>query len=84
MDSNNYELELSVLGSIFLNPKISLPKVMELLQPEDFSFTPLQIIYRAILRLDKKKSAIDTLLVIQELGEDLDAAGHGRPKRTAS
>jgi len=75
VDSNNYELELSVLGSIFLNPKISLPKVMELLQPEDFSFTPLQIIYRAILRLDKKKSAIDTLLVIQELGEDLDAAG---------
>jgi replicative DNA helicase len=75
MESNNYELELSVLGSIFLNPKCALPKVMELLKPDDFSFIPLQTIYKAILRLEKKKSAIDTLLVIEELGPDLDGVG---------
>lgn len=62
----NLEAERSVLGSLLLDPS-TLPKALEILQPEDFYWEAHQIIYKAILATEAKGQPIDLITVAEEL-----------------
>lgn len=63
---HNLEAEQSLLGAIFLDPKI-LPQIADKLTIEDFYETRNQSIYRAFLQLLEKNEDVDYTTVSKEL-----------------
>jgi replicative DNA helicase len=62
----NLEAEVSVLGAVLLDNAV-LPRVVEILQPEDFYRGPHRRIYAAMLELFERDEAIDTLTLRERL-----------------
>jgi replicative DNA helicase len=67
----NIEAEQAVLGGLLLAPE-TLPEVKDIIQPGDFYRRDHKLIYEAILELDEKGKARDSLTV----GEWFESNGH--------
>jgi replicative DNA helicase len=62
----NLEAEQNVLGSMLLD-NATILDIADILQPEDFYRDNHQIIYRSILTVYREKSAVDALMLDEEL-----------------
>lgn len=73
---SNLEAERSILGAVLLD-NATLPQAIQLLETDDFHPDSHKRTYRAMLRLFARGSAIDPILLAQELqhNEDLDFVG---------
>jgi replicative DNA helicase len=74
----NIEAEESVLGAMLVAEGVIAQVVVDVrLRPEDFYRESHRLIFRAVLELDRKNEAVDSLTVSAELEErgDLDAVG---------
>jgi replicative DNA helicase len=65
----NQEAEQTVLGSIFLEPKVLKKNIIEELEPSDFFSEHLKTIYISILSLDNRNIKIDYISVAENLKE---------------
>jgi len=74
----NLEAEQSVLGAMLIE-KEAIPKVLELLRPDDFYREAHSLILQAIMRLFERSEAVDLVTVTEELRQQshLEAAGGG-------
>lgn len=70
------EAELSVLGSLLLDPE-AISRVADVLSPTDFYRKNHQTIYKAVLKLFEKGEPVDVLSVSSRLGEsdELETVG---------
>jgi len=64
----NIEAEISLLGSILLDPE-SLVKIIDILSPEDFYKEAHKIIYSAILELFEERNPCDIVTLSNKLEE---------------
>lgn len=72
----NIEAEQSVLGAVLLDNE-ALPKVLEVLSPEDFYRESHRKIFNAMVELFERNEAIDLITITDSLkrNNELDAAG---------
>lgn len=68
------EAELSTLGAVMLDND-ALARVARLLQPESFASPRHRLVWAAMLELDRKGEPIDPFTLLDELGNDGEAAG---------
>lgn len=60
------EAERGVLGSLLMDSS-TLPKALEILQPNDFYWDIHQLIYKAILSVESRSEPVDLVTVAEEL-----------------
>ena len=64
----NIEAEQAVLGAVLLDNTV-LPRVIEVLQPEDFYRNSHRRIYQAMLDLFEKSETIDLITILEMLDQ---------------
>ena len=72
----NIEAEQAVIGAMLLDRE-AIPKVVEVLRPDDYYRESHRLIYNAMLELSNKNDAVDMVTIIEFLRrlERLEAAG---------
>lgn len=65
--------ERSVIGAILLDSKIALPKVVDLVVPEDFYFSDYGNTYKAVLQLSSEGKAVDFVTVVNRVVSEFHA-----------
>ena len=66
----NYEAEMSVIGSIMMEPKTAMPLAAMKLKESDFKTGELRTLYSACLKLFKADKPIDAVTVTSSTGEE--------------
>lgn len=66
----NYEAEMSVIGSIMMDPKTAMPLAAMKLEESDFKAGELRTIYSTCLKLFKADKPIDAVTVISSVGNE--------------
>ena len=66
------DIELELLGSLLLKDGLVIPKVANILKPNDFYFSVHQIIYKIIIDLHNNGSVPNILSIVEELRKHRD------------
>ena len=66
----NYEAEMSVIGSIMMEPKTAMPLSAMRLKADDFKTPELRTLYETCLQLFKSGRPIDTVTVVSIVGDE--------------
>ena len=66
----NYEAEMSVIGSIMMEPKKVMPLSAMRLKADDFKTPELRTLYETCLQLFKSGRPIDTVTVVSIVGDE--------------
>ena len=66
----NYEAEMSVIGSILMEPKTAMPLAALKLTEEDFKTGELRTLYGACLKLFKEQKPVDSVTVVSIVGDE--------------
>lgn len=66
----NYEAEMSVIGSIMMEPKTAMPLAAMKLKENDFKTGELRTLYSTCLKLFKADKPIDAVTVTSSTGEE--------------
>src|SRR5205809_6967350 len=64
---HNLDAERAVLGAILLEPRETLPRVIEVLRPSDFYTEAHRAMYATMLRLFARGEPVDLITLSEEL-----------------
>ena len=69
---NVVDIELELLGSLLLKNGLVIPKVADILKPDDFFYSVHQIIYKIIIDLHNNGTVPNILSIVEELRKRYD------------